>query len=99
MSDRANEPTDRPDLSAGGSAGSDGGASADEIAFRALVGIDDLDDFADLADEDLFDGLEPNDIDDVAFGLDVNPDDVDLTFDPNWHSSVSDRGWGESWGE
>jgi hypothetical protein len=110
MSDRGNEPIDRPDLPAGltgadgrspGRPGDTDGRTAgsrdfadEETAFRALVGIDDI------VGEDLFDELEPSDIDDVAFGLDVNPDDVDLTFDPNWHSSVSDRGWGESsWGE
>ena len=38
-----------------------------------------------------------------AFGLVVNPDEVDLTFDPTWQPSVADRGWGEpadrGWGD
>jgi hypothetical protein len=54
---------------------------------------------ADLFDDipvDAFDALEPaSDLDDVAFGLDVNPDEVDLTFDPRWRPSVADRSWGD----
>jgi hypothetical protein len=45
---------------------------------------------------DAIDALEPaSDLDDVAFGLDLNPDDVDLTFDPGWQPSVADRSWGD----
>ena len=86
MSDRGTEPTDGSDSSVRGSApiGRD-----DETAFPALVGTDDT--AADVLDE--LDVL--SDIDDVAFGLDVNPDEVDLTFDPTWQPSVADRGWGE----
>jgi hypothetical protein len=51
--------------------------------------------FADIPIDDI-DALEPaSDIDDVAFGLDVNPDDVDLTFDPEWRPSVANRSWGD----
>ena len=51
--------------------------------------------FADIPIDDI-DALEPaSDIDDVAFGLDVNPDDVDLTFDPGWQPSVANRSWGD----
>ena len=63
--------------------GSDSSVRASEEAFRALA-------------DDLLDELDPlSDIDEVAFGLDVNPDDVDLTFDPTWQPSVADWGWGE----
>jgi hypothetical protein len=55
-------------------------------------GLTDLD----AIGEDPLDGLDPtSDLDDVAFGLDVNPDDVDLRFDPHWRPSVTDRGWGD----
>ena len=85
MSDRGAEPTDGSDSSVRASA--PGGR--DEAAFQANVGTDDI-------AGDLLDELDPlSDIDDVAFGLDVNPDDVDVTFDPTWQPSVSDRGWGE----
>ena len=87
MSDRGTEPTDGPDSS----------VRASDEAFQALVGPDDIAD-------DLLDELDPlSDIDDVAFGLDVNPDAVDLRFDPTWQPSVADRGWGEpadrAWGD
>ena len=76
---------------------SDRGTEPTDEAFQAVMGSDDIAD-------DLLDELDPvSDIDDVAFGLDVNPDDVDLTFDPTWQPSVSDRGWGEradrAWGD
>ena len=86
MSDRGTEPTDGSDSSVRASAP---GGRDDEAAFQAIVGTDDI-------AGDLLDELDPlSDIDDVAFGLDVNSDDVDLTFDPTWQPSVSDRGWGE----
>jgi hypothetical protein len=94
MSDRGTEPTDGSDSPVRASAP---GGRDEEAAFEALVGTDDL-------DGDLLDELDPlSDIDDVAFGLDVNPDEVDLTFDPSWQPSVADRGWGEpadrGWGD
>ena len=62
-------------------------ASAEESASAGL--FDDI-------PSDAIDALEPaSDLDDVAFGLDVNPDDVDLTFDPEWQPSVADRSWGD----
>ena len=65
--------------------GSDGGADA-----SAPAGV-----FDDIPVDDI-DALEPaSDIDDVAFGLDLNPDDVDLTFDPEWKPSVANRSWGD----
>jgi len=94
MSDRGTEPTDGSDSSV---RASEPGERDHEAAFQALVGTDDI-------AGDLLDELDPlSDIDDVAFGLHVNPDDVDLTFDPTWQPSVADRGWGEpadrGWGE
>ena len=94
MSDRGAEPTDGSDSSV---RASEPGERDHEAAFQALVGTDDI-------AGDLLDELDPlSDIDDVAFGLHVNPDDVDLTFDPTWQPSVADRGWGEpadrGWGE
>jgi len=92
MFDRGTEPTDGSDSSVRASAPLDdvgGRPGDDEAALRALVGTEDVND-------DLLDDMDPlSDIDDVAFGLDVNPDDVDLTFDPTWQPSVADRGWGE----
>ena len=86
MADHGNEPTggsDSPVRATGPRGDTDPG-------LRALVGTDDI-------TGDLLDELDPtSDIDDVAFGLDVNPDDVDLTYDPTWQPSVADRGWGES---
>jgi len=94
MSDRGAEPTDGSDSSVRASAP---GGQDDEAGSQAVVGTSDI-------AGDLLDELDPlSDIDDVAFGLHVNPDDVDLTFDPTWQPSVADRGWGEpadrGWGE
>jgi hypothetical protein len=91
MRDRGNEPTDASDSAVRASASrGDEGRGDPETAFPALVGTDDITD-------DQLDELDPtSDIDDVAFGLDVNPDEVDLTYDPTWQPSVADRGWGES---
>ena len=77
--------------------GSNGGAELFDVFDDA--GRDDI-------PVDAIDELEPaSDLDDVAFGLDVNPDDVDMTFDPDWQPSVADRPWGDgpgagpgSWG-
>jgi hypothetical protein len=72
--------------------------AADGVA--GLLPPDGLFDDIPLERFDQLAGIEDptNDLDDVAFGLDLNPDQVDLTFDPGWHSSVADRSWGDGEG-